>query len=235
MPPPIHGEIVRIVCLHTADSNIAVFEAAARTLGFDALDLQHVVRPDLLIAAEQAGKLTDAVVAQTRAALVALSDDADAVLLTCSTLGPAVDDTPGTQIAQPPILRADAALAKYAVEAGGHVVVLCAAPTTLGPTSRLFADTIARHAATAAVAPQATVDVQLLDGAWALFKAGDTETYLSSIAAAANAAYANGADVVVLAQASMADAAQRVTGGKKPLTAPATGLAAAVHAATRSA
>ncbi|WP_341317433.1 hypothetical protein WN982_39865 [Paraburkholderia sp. IMGN_8] len=83
---------MRIVCLHTADSNIAVFDAAARAAGWQSLDLHHAVRADLLAAAEQAGGLTDAIAAQTRAALLALRLDAHSVLLTCSTLGPAVDD-----------------------------------------------------------------------------------------------------------------------------------------------
>jgi hypothetical protein len=225
------GETVRIVCLHTADSNIAVFEAAARVGGFEALELTHVVRADLLAAAEQAGQLTEAIAAQTREVLLALSRSAHAALLTCSTLGPAVDDELARQATPVPVVRFDAALAQRAVENGGKVVVLCAAPTTLGPTSRLFADAAARTAPAA----HAAVDVQLLDGAWTLFKAGDTTAYLCAIATAADAAYANGADLVVLAQASMAGAAEQVTRGAKPLTAPATGLAAAVLAATLAA
>jgi hypothetical protein len=44
------GETVRIVCLHTADSNIALFDAAARAAGFEALELAHVVRAASLAA-----------------------------------------------------------------------------------------------------------------------------------------------------------------------------------------
>ncbi|NPT59474.1 hypothetical protein [Paraburkholderia elongata] len=46
-----------IVCLHTADSNIAVFEAAARAAGFKALELAHVARTDFLAAAIHAATL----------------------------------------------------------------------------------------------------------------------------------------------------------------------------------
>jgi hypothetical protein len=49
--PQTVGEAVRIVCLHTADSNIALFDAAARAAGFEALELAHVVRADLLALA----------------------------------------------------------------------------------------------------------------------------------------------------------------------------------------
>ena len=43
---------MRIACLHTAESNIAVFEAAAQALGLGRDTLVHVVREDLLAAAE---------------------------------------------------------------------------------------------------------------------------------------------------------------------------------------
>lgn len=48
---------MRIVCLHTADSNIALFDAAAGAAGFEALELAHVVRADLLAAAVHAATL----------------------------------------------------------------------------------------------------------------------------------------------------------------------------------
>lgn len=218
---------MRLACLHTADSNIAVFETAARSAGLPALELTHVVRADLLAAAERAGGLTEAITAQTQAALLALHRGSHAVLLTCSTLGPAVDDTLASQCAPAPIVRIDAALAQRAVANGGKVVVLCAAPTTLEPTTRLFLQ--------AAMGTTAQVEIRLVDGAWNLFKSGDSAAYLTTIAAAADTAYANGADIVALAQASMAGAAERVTRGAIPLTSPQSGFAAAIEAVARAA
>jgi hypothetical protein len=124
-------------------------------------------------------------------------------------------------------LRADAALAQRAVEGGGKVVVLCTVSTTLDPTTSLFAQAATRTAA--------NVEVQLVSGAWDRFRADDTAGYLSTIAAAADAAYENGADVVAFAQTSMAGAASLVTAAAKPLATPAIALAAAVHAATLAA
>jgi hypothetical protein len=181
----------------------------------------------VVTAAERAGGLTDAVAAQTRAALLALSSNSHAVLLTCSTLGPVVDEALARQSAPVPILRTDAALAQRAAANCGKVVVLCAAPTTLEPTAKLFLQ--------AATRTGALVDVQLVDYAWDLFKAGDSAVYLSTIAAAAGAAYATGADVVALAQASMAGAAERVTRGATPLTSPQTGMVAVIQAVTLAA
>lgn len=217
---------MKIACLHTAESNVAVFAAAASVLGLPEGVLHHEVRADLLAAAERAGGLNDTIAQATRQALLALAQGADAVLLTCSTLGPAVDALAHTA---PPILRTDAALAVAAVtaaatsKAGGKVVALCAIETTLGPTANLFMQ--------AAQATGATVEVQLVPGAWALFKAGDVAGYLHTLAQAADSAYAQGASVVALAQASMNGAAGLVTAGALPLSSPEAGLAAAVKAA----
>lgn len=209
---------MRIACLHTAQSNVAVFEAAARQLGIAPDSLHHAVRADLLAAAEQASGLTDAIAASTQEALAALARDADAVILTCSTLGPSVDAFAGA--ATVPVLRVDAALAQAATRVGGKVVALCAVQTTVAPTSHIFAE--------AAKSSGASVEVRVVPGAWQLFKAGDQAGYLAAIAQAAQAAYAEGASVVALAQASMAAAAPLVRARPAPLDSPSAGLAAAL-------
>lgn len=201
---------MKIACLHTAESNVAVFDAAAGSLGIPPGVLHHEVRADLLAAAERSGGLHDGIAEATRQALLALAPGADAVLLTCSTLGPAVDPLAH---ADTPFLRTDAALAAAAASAaqgGGKIVALCAVETTLGPTARLFEQ--------AAMATGATVEVQLVPDAWALFKAGKLESYLRTLAQAADSAYAHGASVVALAQASMGGAAGLVTAGERPLS-----------------
>jgi hypothetical protein len=205
-------EIMRIACLHTADSNIAVFETAAGQRG---LTLTHKVRSDLLADAMQAGGLNADIAARTTDALLALTAQADAVLLTCSTLGPVAETIAGrTSI---PVLRVDAALARQAVSGGGRVAVLCAVETTLQPTGMLFEK--------AARQTQATIDMRLVPGAWSAFLAGHTEQYLAMIAAAADQAFDEGIDVVALAQASMAGAAALCRNGT-PLTSPSAGLEA---------
>ena len=204
----------RIACLHTAPTNIAIFDAALRASGRTDVRLHHHVRADLLAAAEQAGHVTPAVAAATVEALHALGANADAVLLTCSTLGPIAEDAGVASV-----FRVDAALAREAVRQGGRVTVLCAVETTLAPTRQLFE----REAR----ATGAAITVQLVPDAWAAFKAGDTGRYLTLIAGAAEAARRGGATQVALAQASMAPAADLVPPGLRPLDSPATALAAA--------
>jgi hypothetical protein len=191
---------MKIACLHTAQSNVAVFEAACP----DGVSLSHSVRPYLLAAAEAEG-LTSAIAAATVDALREL--EADAVLLTCSTLGPAAGAAGA--------MRADAALADAAVAAGGTVEVLCAAPSTLAATAELFG--------AAAGDTGARVTIRLVPGAWPLFHAGDHAGYAALIARDAEASRA---DVVALAQASMAPAARMTV--RPVLTCPQAALAAIV-------
>ena len=136
---------MRIACLHTADSNAAVFAQAASG---KPVVLTHMVRAELLAEAEARGGLTADVAARTAQLLrsIARGGDGgavagvDGVLLTCSTLGPAVDLLAADAAVAVPILRVDAALARAAVRqaGGGPIVVLYAVETTRGPTQALF-------------------------------------------------------------------------------------------------
>lgn len=203
-----------IACLHTAGSNVAVFDAACPP----GVTLRHTVNEALLRDAEAAGGLTEAIAARTARALEALADGADAVLLTCSTVGPGV----ALARAAVPVLRVDAALAEAATRGGGRVVVLCAVETTMEPSRKVFEEPAARHGA--------TLEVRLVPGAWAAFRGGDVAGYHRLVAKAAEAAFAEGAAEVALAQASMAGAVAMAR-GRKPLASPPAGLAAAVASA----
>ncbi len=210
---------MRIVCLHTADSNIEVYEQVKRPA---AVRLEHWVRADLLAAAEREGGLTDEVERQGVAALLEAAVGSDAVLMTCSTLGPTV--AAAKRRVGLPMLSADGALAKAAVAAGGEIVVLCTAEITLGQTKALFEET-ARESS-------ARPEVRLIEGAWRTFRTGDSERYFNMVAIAADQAHEEGADTIVFAQSSMAPAA-RLCQKARPLVSPEAGLAAAIAAASR--
>lgn len=205
---------MRLACLHTADSNVQVFDEAADGLG---IRLIHRVRPDLLADADAAGSLTDAIAARTAQALDALVADADAVILSCSTLGPVVRVFQGR--GGVPVLRVDEALARAVGASGQRVTLLCAAPTTLESTTSLF------QAEAAGTLTQ--IDVRMVPGAWDLFLAGERRAYLEYIAAAADAAWDDGAQQVALAQSSMAPAARLCTRGV-PWSSPGAAVAAAL-------
>jgi hypothetical protein len=212
--------VLNISCLHSAQSNIAVFEAARRALKLDDVMLKHRVRSDLLAAAEKAGDATPEVIEHTVDELRALAKGAQGLLLTCSTLGAAAPRAEAELGL--PVRRVDQALAEEAVRDGGQVIVLCATGTTIGPTRELFEN--------AAMTTGAAIEVRLVSGAWDLFRAGRQEDYWRQVADASDAAADEGAVVVALAQASMAGAAGFAK-RQAPLTSPGVGLAAIVAAA----
>ncbi|WP_206930465.1 hypothetical protein [Roseococcus thiosulfatophilus] len=198
-----------IACLHTGASNAALFDAAAAALPGGALRLTHECRPEWLRAPDAA------LLVEVAALLRAMAEGADAVLLTCSTIGEAVDFA---QDAPHPVLRADAALAAAATRTGGEVTVLYAAPSTRASTWKLFSE--------AAAQTGADVGLYGVPGAWALFQEGRFEEYHAAIAKAARGRRGR----VALAQASMAPAAALLAEAP-PLTVPGTAVMAAARAA----
>jgi hypothetical protein len=198
-----------IACLHTGPSNPALFDAAAAALPGGALRLTHLCRPEWLRAPDPA------LLEEVAVLLRAMAGEADAVLLTCSTIGEAVERT---QDAACPVLRADAALATAAVRSGGEVTVLYAAPSTRASTWKLFSEAAARTGA--------DVGLYGVPGAWALFQGGRLDEYHAAIARAARGRRGR----VALAQASMAPAAALLAEAP-PLTVPGTAVMAAARAA----
>ncbi|MCW5722918.1 MAG: Asp/Glu racemase [Devosia sp.] len=195
---------MRIACLHTAASNVAVLEAAAAAIGGADLVLHHAIRDDLLRDVEAAGGLNADVSARGRAIIERLLAENDAVLVTCSSIGALAD---GRRV-----IRIDQALAEEAVLRGRAVVALCASPTTVGPTTALFSSV--------ASGTGVAIDVELIEGAWALFRSGETGGYFQAIASAAAAALAKGADMVALAQVSMSGAVDLLPQGQDRVLAP---------------
>lgn len=197
-----------IAFLHTARSNEVLFtDAIQNFVG----KRRHLVREDLLARAVAAGGLTPAIREETGGVLRQLAQDAEIVLVTCSTLGPAADD-----LDEPRIRRVDRALAEAAVATGRSVIALCTVPSTLGPTRDLFEQV--------AAASGVSVDIELIDGAWGHFQRGATQDYFAAIAEAADRLA--GEDVVIaFAQASMAPAAG-LCRKASPLTSVTSALAA---------
>ncbi|MET8400855.1 aspartate/glutamate racemase family protein [Streptomyces sp900116325] len=205
-----------LALLHTSPVHVPVFEAL-RDADHPGLALRHLVHEDLLARARDAGP--DAVRGDIEALLAgAVAEGATAVLCTCSTIGGVAESA--AESLGVPVLRVDRPMAAAAV-ARDRVVVLAAIDDTLPPTLALLAEE----------AGDRRVDIRtvLVAGAWARFEAGDRDGYLELVAAAADRV--TDADVIVLAQASMADAATRTATQIPVLSSPRPGLSAAAAAA----
>ncbi|MGX1273672.1 aspartate/glutamate racemase family protein [Streptomyces phaeoluteigriseus] len=214
-----------LALLHTSPVHVPVFDAL-RDRAHPGLALRHFVDGDLLARARAQGP--DAVADDVRAVLArAVAEGARAVLCTCSTLGAVAESVSRSAAAGVPVLRVDRPMAAAAVAAGARVVVLAALESTLGPTAELVAEEAARAGRPVAVR------TLLVDGAWDLFEAGDTEGYVRLVAATADGITGADADAIVLAQASMAPAQDLTTTPVPVLSSPAPGLAAGAEAARR--
>ena len=126
---------------------------------------------------------------------------ADAVMLTCSTLGVLVDEA-GEMIGAP-LLKVDEAMADEAVTVGSDIGVIATLYTTLKPTSGLVEERAAR--ARKAV----NVETVLCEGAFAALGRGDTSTHDRMVLENLRSLMER-LDVVVLAQASMARVADQI-------------------------
>ena len=120
---------------------------------------------------------------------------ADYIMVTCSSIGPAVEA--GAKLTGVPVLRVDQPMADKAVAVGKRIGVIATLSTTLEPT----ADLISRRAALAG--KQIELTSMLVDGAFEALMSGDGATHDAKVAAALKE-LSQQVDVIVLAQASMA-------------------------------
>lgn len=197
-----------LTLLHTSPVHVPVFDAL-RDRDHAGAVLRHLVAPELLDRARDRG--ADSVAPDL---LRLLDGSGGPALVTCSTIG-AVAESLAPALGFP-VLRVDRPMAAAAVRTGPRIVVLAALDSTLAPTAGLLAEEAAGR--------PVSVRTHLVAGAWARFEAGDTAGYLAAVAAAADAV--TDADVIVLAQASMAGAERIVRTRLPVLSSPRPGLAA---------
>lgn len=191
----------RIAFLHTGAVVIApVAELAGRHLP-GATTINYL--DDKIVADlgddERAASVPERVADLVRAAR---SAGADIVMLTCSSISHLA--APTSERVGIPVLRIDEAMADEAVAIGPRIAVLATLATTLTPTTAL----IRERAAIAGAFPEIASEV--IDGAFAAVSTGDRAGHDRLVGAAIERA-ADSADVVVLAQASMASAAAAVS------------------------
>jgi Asp/Glu/hydantoin racemase len=131
---------------------------------------------------------------------------ADFILVTCSSIGAAVEAA--AALTGVPVLRVDQPMADKAVEAGKRIGVIATLSTTLQPTS----DLVKRRAAAAGKTIE--LETVLCEGAFDALMSGDTATHDAKVGNALKD-LSSKVDVIVLAQASMARVADNMTEADK--------------------
>ncbi len=210
-----------IAFLHTASVHEPTFAGLMARLA-PAVPAHHLEDASLLADVMAAGAVTDAIARRLTARLhEAAGTGAELIVCTCSTIGGAAEAL--GRAAGLPVLRIDRAMAEQAVARGRRIVIAACLESTIGPTSEL----LRQVAAARGVEPE--LRMLVVEYAWARFEAGDLEGYHGTIAQALREA-ADEADVIVLAQASMAPAAERCAELATPiLSSPELGLRRALE------
>jgi hypothetical protein len=190
---------MNIAFLHTAAVHVETFNGLLDQLGYQGTRT-HKVMPELLDQARQHG--LDHVRARVEAVLAELAT-ADAVMCTCSTLGPVADVVSQTY---DHVFRIDRPVMEKASDFGPDIMVAICLESTQAATLDLLHACADREEK--AVSPR----VVLCAHAWPHFERGDFEGFADSIASTITTEVAASArpDCVLLAQASMRVAETRL-------------------------
>ncbi|QDV74429.1 aspartate/glutamate racemase family protein [Botrimarina mediterranea] len=181
--------------IHTSATLVPVFADLCSEL-LPGVETFNIADDSLIKEVIATGRLTPSVSHRVASHVYAAQEaGADQVLVTCSSIGDAVERS--AALVDIPVLRVDQPMADEAVRIGGKIGVAATLPTTLDPTT----DLIRRCAAAAGAAPM--IVSRLCDGAFDCLMSGDSEKH-DSMVAEALLDLASTCDVVVLAQASMA-------------------------------
>jgi len=203
-----------LTLFHTTASNETLFRTLLAEMAPE-IPSRHVLAADLLDRAAAAGRVTPDIAADVKERMQAALDGGTRLLLcTCSTLGTCADE-----MNDPRVSRIDRAMAQQAVAQGERVLVAACVASTLEPTLQLLRES----------APETTrIETLLMADLWPYFQAGERTLYWQGIAERLREK-ASPYDCIVLAQASMAGAADMLSDFPVPvLSSPRIGMEAAI-------
>lgn len=202
----------RLTLLHSAEAHCRTFDSLRDRLAPSAR-LTHKVRPDWLARAREAG-MTQHLSAEIH---MAVRSAPGRVLCTCTTIAETAAAAGAIRIDQPMMRRA--------AQSTGPILLVCALNSTAATSRDLLQnclDSLDRDTA---------ITLLVVEEFWPLFEAGQEANFSAAIAAAVIEATQARPDftTVVLAQASMANAAHLLDGiAPEVLTAPELALRAAL-------
>ena len=184
-----------LALIHTSATLVPVFAQLCKEK-LPGVATFNIVDDSLVRAIGAKGALT-ADIARRVAGYIASAEagGADHILVTCSSIGPAVEAA--APFAGVPVLRVDQPMIDRAIAAGRRIGVIATLPTTLHPTT----DLVRRRAALAG--RDIEVTSRLCEGAFEALMGGDAARHDGLVAAALRELAAT-VDVILLAQASMA-------------------------------
>lgn len=184
-----------LALIHTSATLVPVFAQLCKAK-LPQVDTFNIVDDSLVRAIGAKGSLTADIARRVQAYIVsAEAGGADHILVTCSSIGPAVEAS--AAFCSVPVLRVDQPMADQAVRSGKRIGVIATLPTTLNPTS----DLVRRRAL--AAGREITLVSRLCEGAFEALMQGEAQKH-DALVAKALVELSSQVDVILLAQASMA-------------------------------
>ncbi|HWA24042.1 MAG TPA: aspartate/glutamate racemase family protein [Lacunisphaera sp.] len=185
----------RLALIHTSATLVPVFAHLCKTR-LPGVETFNIVDDSLVRAIGAKGGITPDIAARVAGYIAsAAAGEADQILVTCSSIGPAVEAAaPSVKV---PVLRVDQPMADLAVRTGSRIGVIATLPTTLNPT----ADLVRRRAELAG--RKVEISSRLCLGAFETLMEGNVAAHDQMVATALRE-LSGQVDVIVLAQASMA-------------------------------
>src|SRR5262245_6157521 len=181
--------------VHTSATLVPVFQQLCKTK-LPNVDVFNIADDSLIKDVIRRGELTPLTARRVAQHITSAAEaGADYILVTCSSIGRAVESAAAQS--KIPVLRVDQPMADQAVQVGKRIGVIATLPTTLEPT----ADLIQRRAQK--VGRQIELTSRLCEGAFDALMSGDAAKHDTMVSAALKD-LATKVDVIVLAQASMA-------------------------------
>ena len=206
----------RLAIIHTTPVTIQSLGALCARL-LPGVKVNHYLDDSILQQINQEGGISAGVRYRFQSLIaLAAAGKPDVILSACSSVGGMLEEA--RELFDIPLVRIDEPMAQQAAKQEGGIVVCATVKSTLEPTLRL----IRRY-----TGEKQRVESLLIAEAGALLASGDKEAYLALIASRLGEA-AEKCPTVVLAQASMAEAVQRMPQElhSRFLTSPEAGIAA---------
>jgi Asp/Glu/hydantoin racemase len=184
-----------LALIHTAPVLIPTFQALCREI-LDDVEVFNIVDESLLKSTIRDGNMT-ALTVQRLVGYVqsAKQAGADAVMVTCSSIGPGVEAA--RAVVDIPVLRIDEAMADQAVTTSSRIGVAATLNSTLKPTVELL------NARATRAGQRCEIVSRLCEGAFEAVSSGDAATH-DRIVSENLLSLMDDVDAIVLAQASMA-------------------------------
>ena len=196
----------KLTILHTTLATTTTIPAMLRELYPEEFDIVNVLDDSLLNDIKCSGRMSASIIERfIQYACIAKNNGSDALLLACSSLGKAADIA--RELLDIPLYKIDEPMADQAVNSGNNILVLGTVKSTLEPTSDLIRSKRKSQ--------EQSITCILIPDVFELYEI-DREQHDQRIAEVIQE-HLNTYDVIVLAQASMANAIQYITQGREKI------------------